>query len=136
MAGVDARATLHGDPVAHKARLHYYGKCCHRGGIRILEIDDYVVSTLMRDLVGHDRRPSAYLVYLYLEWLTVRSGSDRTRVSLRALAEGTGLSKRAVQSAIARLRRRRLIAVTRESITAIPEYRVLHPWMRRSPTAT
>ena len=29
-----------------------------------LSLDHYVVDTLMRDLVGHDRRPSAFLVYL------------------------------------------------------------------------
>ena len=28
------------------------------------ELDSYVAETLMRDLVGHDRRPSAFLVYL------------------------------------------------------------------------
>ena len=31
-----------------------------------LEIDDYVIDTLMADLVGHDRQPSAFLVYLSL----------------------------------------------------------------------
>ena len=30
-----------------------------------VEIDDYVLDTLMADLVGHDRRPSAFVVYLY-----------------------------------------------------------------------
>ena len=95
-------------------------------------IDDYVVSTLMRDLVGHDRRPSAYLVYVYLAWLAERGGADALRVSLRELAEGTGLSKRSVQSAIAWLRRRRLVGASRESMTAIPEYRVLRPWARRA----
>ena len=29
-------------------------------------IDVYIVDTLMRDLVGHDRQPSAYLVYVFL----------------------------------------------------------------------
>ena len=29
-------------------------------------IDGYVLDTLMRDLVGHDHRPSAFLVYLSL----------------------------------------------------------------------
>ena len=31
-----------------------------------LRIDAYVIETLMRDLVQHDRQPSAFLVYLLL----------------------------------------------------------------------
>jgi DNA-binding MarR family transcriptional regulator len=96
-----------------------------------IEIDRYVVETLMPDLVGHDRRPSAFIVYLAL-WL--RSDGPRERAieaSLRELAESTGLSKRAVQSAIAKLVRRKLLAVERSSSTAVPSYRVLRPWARR-----
>ncbi len=96
-----------------------------------IEIDEYVVDTLMRDLVGHDRQASAYLVYLYLWWLTERASEARVAVSLDELAEGTGLSKRAVQDAIARLHKRRLLSIKRESITAVPEYAVLRPWARR-----
>ena len=29
-------------------------------------LDDYVVDVLLRDLVGHDRRPVSFLVYLFL----------------------------------------------------------------------
>jgi len=29
-------------------------------------LDDYVVDVLLRDLVGHDRRPVSFLVYLWL----------------------------------------------------------------------
>ena len=96
-----------------------------------IEIDEYVVATLMRDLVGHDRQASAYLVYLYLWWLTERASEARVAVSLNELSEGTGLSKRAVQDAIARLHKRRLLSIKRESITAVPEYAVLRPWARR-----
>ena len=31
-----------------------------------MQIDDYVTDTLLRDLVGHDRRPVSFLVYLWL----------------------------------------------------------------------
>jgi hypothetical protein len=31
-----------------------------------LSLDPYVVDTLLPDLVGHDRQPSAFLVYLFL----------------------------------------------------------------------
>ena len=93
-------------------------------------IDPYVVDTLMRDLVGHDRSPSAYLVYLQLFRRT--HGADLRAVSMPLLdiAEATGLSKRAVQSALAHLAYRRLIAVARQSVTSVPEYTVLRPWRR------
>ena len=99
--------------------------------MRKIELDEYVVDTLMRDLVGHDRQASAFLVYLYLWWLTERSSEARVAVSLNELAEGTGLSKRGVQDAIARLHKRKLLSIKRESITAVPEYAVLRPWNRR-----
>jgi len=31
-----------------------------------IPIDDYVLDVLMRDLIGHDQKPGAYLVYLHL----------------------------------------------------------------------
>jgi hypothetical protein len=31
-----------------------------------VRIDDYVLDVLMRDLIGHDQQPAAYLVYLFL----------------------------------------------------------------------
>ena len=34
--------------------------------MRMLSLDFYIVETLLPDLVGHDRRPSAFLVYLAL----------------------------------------------------------------------
>lgn len=90
-------------------------------------IDVYVLDVLMRDLVGHDRSPSAFLVYLYL-WRRTRDGESR--LPLQRIAEGTGLSKRGVQAAIGHLEGRRLLRVERESITAVPEYAVLRPWAR------
>jgi DNA-binding MarR family transcriptional regulator len=93
-------------------------------------IDRYVLESLMADLVGHDRSPSAFLVYLAL-W--ARGGARRgaaVTISHRELAEETGLSKSAVQSAIHRLTRRRLVSVARASATATPEYSVLRPWRR------
>ena len=98
-----------------------------RAGKHAIEIDAYVLDVLMRDLVGHDRSPSAFLVYLFL-WR--RTGDGESRLTLRRIAEGTGLSKRGVQDAIGHLERRKLLRVTRESITAVPEYAVLRPWVR------
>lgn len=94
-----------------------------------IEVDPYVIDVLMRDLVGHDRSPSAFLVYL---WLWRRTRDAESRIPLARIAEGTGLSKRGVQDAIAHLESRDLLRVTRESITAVPGYAVLTPWTRRS----
>jgi len=99
--------------------------------MKILSVDRYVVETLMPDLVGHDRQPAAFLVFLYL-WMETRGRRvPELQVSLREIAECTGLSKRSVQSAITRLRARRLVSVRRASATAVPVYRVNRPWRSR-----
>jgi hypothetical protein len=90
--------------------------------------DDYVIDTLMRDLVGHDRRPSAYLVYLSL---AAAAGEGRASMSLAQLAEQTGLSKRGAQTAVAHLKRRGLLVQTRAGATDTPRYEALKPWRRR-----
>jgi len=95
-----------------------------------IQVDDYVVDTLMADLVGHDRQPSAFLVYLFLWRHTHGCDEETAQVSLFDLATGTGLSKRAVQEALRWLSRRRLLAMQREGITAIPVYTVRRPWAR------
>jgi DNA-binding MarR family transcriptional regulator len=84
-----------------------------------LPLDAYVVDTLLPDLVAHERRPSAFLVYLVL-WRHSAGGRDAVALSLRELAEATGLSKRAVQGAVARLERRRLIGVAHGGPRAVP----------------
>ena len=90
-----------------------------------MEIDPYVIDVLLPDLVGHDRHPSAYLTYLYL----YRQAADKTaELSLTQIAEGTGLSKRAVQAALARLEGRGLVDTERDSITSIGRYTVNRPW--------
>ena len=96
-----------------------------------LHLDPYVVETLMPDLVGHDRSPSSFLVYVALWRHTGLRRGARARLSHRELAEETGLSKSSVQGAVRNLLRRRLIAVSRASATATPDYAVLRPWVRR-----
>ena len=100
-------------------------------GAYVTAINSNDVETLMADLAGHDRSPSSFLVYLIL-WHRSR-GSERTRVpaSLQAIAEDTGLSKRGVQDALRLLQRRGLVSRTRLHATAVPEYRVHRPWIRR-----
>jgi hypothetical protein len=91
-------------------------------------VDPYVVDTLMLDLVGHDRRPSAFIVYLYFVRRCDGAPDGVTRISLTQIAEGTGLSRRAVQDAITLLRRRKLLGVRSDSPTAVPSYEVRQPW--------
>jgi DNA-binding GntR family transcriptional regulator len=93
-------------------------------------LDAYVLDTLMRDLVGHDRSPSAFLVYLHLWRLTHGRGRPQVQVALLDIAQEIGLSKRSVQDALGWLSKRKLISVARESITAVPVYTVLRPWRR------
>jgi hypothetical protein len=96
-----------------------------------IELDPYVVETLLPDLVGHDRHPSAFLLYLVL-WRHSQGGRRATPpLGLRALAEETGLSKRAVQTAAGALVRRRLVSVRREGATEVPTYAVHRPWAGR-----
>ena len=95
-----------------------------------LTLDAYILDSLMPDLAGHDRQPSAFLVYLFLWRLTHGAGAASVQVALRDIAENTGLSKRAVQSALSWLAKRKLIAVARASITAVPVYTVMRPWRR------
>jgi len=87
-------------------------------------IDRYVLAPLMRDLVGHDRRPAAYLVYL-----AVSSAASEAR-SHRQLAELTGLSKRSVQDAVRHLERRGLVRVDRRAGTEPALLTALTPWRR------
>jgi DNA-binding GntR family transcriptional regulator len=49
-------------------------------------------------------------------------------MSLRAIAEGTGLSKRGVQEALTVLSRRQLVGIARQTITDVPLYTVKRPW--------
>ncbi len=92
-----------------------------------LPVDRYIVDTLMRDLVGHDRRPSAFLVYLAIAAET--QGGARG-LSYAELAEMTGLSRRSAQYAVGHLAHRRLIEVNRTGPTDTVLYRALAPWRR------
>jgi DNA-binding GntR family transcriptional regulator len=96
----------------------------------MLEIDAYILDTLMRGLVGHDRQPSAFLVYLFLWRMTHGQGRTRVQIALTDIAENIGLSKRSVQDALSSLHKRKLLSIERENLTAIPRYTVLRPWRR------
>jgi DNA-binding MarR family transcriptional regulator len=94
-------------------------------------IDDYVVDVLMRDLIGHDQKPSAYLVYLHLYAEAARTKWRPISASVRTIADVTGLSKSAVHAALTHLRRRRLIATAADHATATPRHSVLRHWRTR-----
>jgi hypothetical protein len=93
-------------------------------------LDNYVVDVLMPDLVGHDRRPAAFVVYLYFLRHAARGKRDTLSVSLQSIATKTGLSKSTVQAAIRHLRRRRLLDPTVMASVTHPVRRVLRPWNR------
>lgn len=95
-----------------------------------IPIDDYVLDVLMRDIVGHDRQPAAYVVYLWLYGQAARRNWRPIDASLRALADETGLSKSAVQAALDTLRYRELIVTSAAHATATPRHRVLRHWRR------
>jgi hypothetical protein len=99
-----------------------------------ITVDRHIVDSLMPDLVGHDRKPSAFLVYLYL-WCRGRGRSQRrASASLQQIALDTGLSKSAVQQALRTLRHRRLVTSRQQTATSVPEH-VLHmPWLRQTPS--
>jgi hypothetical protein len=91
-------------------------------------LPDYVVDVLMPDLVGHDRRPAAFVVYLFLLRQAIRLRRDTVSVSLQTIAAKTGLSKSTVQAAIRHLRRRKLLDPAIAATVTAPVRRVLRPW--------
>jgi DNA-binding MarR family transcriptional regulator len=96
--------------------------------MKTVRFDSYVVETLMPDLVGHDKKPSAFLVYLYLWSRGTLSRSRTVQVSHQTIADDTGLSKSAVQVSVRHLIRRRLIRSELAWKTAIPVYSLQRPW--------
>ena len=103
---------------------------------RPVPVDDYVLDVLMRDLVAHDQQPSAFLVYLFLFGRAARQRWRPVAMSLRMIADETGLSKSAVQTAMETLRHRQLIITAREYATAVPAHRVLRHWISRQRPST
>ena len=93
-----------------------------------MTVDNYVVDVLMRDLISHDRSPSAFVVFLHLWRHTHGATRGSVHQSHQQIAEATGLSKSSVQGAIRRLLRRRLVTARRANRTARPEYAVQRPW--------
>src|SRR5205809_1847033 len=91
-------------------------------------VDAYVLDLLLRDLVGHDKRPAAFLVYLFLYGAAARSRWRPVRASLRDIAEATGLSKSAAETALKILRRRHLVTTQTSFRAARRRHQVLRHW--------
>jgi hypothetical protein len=50
----------------HAPRGRWAHRCYSSDDMSTLALDPYVVDVLLPDLVGHDRSPAAFLVYIYL----------------------------------------------------------------------
>src|ERR1700735_129971 len=98
--------------------------------MRHFNLDNYVIDVLLPDLVGHDRRPAAFIVYIFFFRHAARGMRDTLSVSLQPIATKTGLSKATVQAAIRHLRRRRLLDPAISATVSDPVRRVLRPWNR------
>lgn len=97
---------------------------------KTLELDPYLIDVLLPDLVGHDRRPASYVLYLWLWAMTHGIGREAAFFSYQMMTDRTGLSKSAAQRAVSWLERRQLLRVRKRTPTAVPEYAVLTPWRR------
>ena len=93
-------------------------------------LDPYLLDCLLPDLVGHDRRMASFIIYLYLYRQASQQPNWSVRMSHQSVAIATGFSRSAVQSALAHLQGRQLIASSRAHPTAVPLHRVLRPWLR------
>lgn len=94
-----------------------------------LSLDAYVVDALMPDLVGHDRSPSAFLLFLFL-WRRTGGGVRAAVISHQMAADGTGLTKRSVQTALRHLTRRGLVIVRRKTRTSAAAVSLRSDWRR------
>jgi hypothetical protein len=98
--------------------------------MQTVAVDRYILDVLMPDLIGHDRRPAAFFVYLCLSAAATRTRRDTLAMSLQTIAVRTGLSKSSVQAALRHLKRRGLIDPALVPTTVNPVRRVLRPWRR------
>lgn len=96
-------------------------------------LDDYITDTLMRDLVGHDRKPVSFLVYLWLAAEHAKTRAD-VQASYQHVAESVGISKSSAQAAIGWLLKRKLLTQNKQTVTSTPCYTVRSPWRETAQT--
>ena len=63
-----------------------------------ITLDAYLLDCLLPDLVGHDRRSSSFVVYLFLYRQASQKANWSVRMSHQSIATATGLSQSAVQT--------------------------------------
>lgn len=97
-----------------------------------ITLDAYLLDGLLPDIIGHDRRPSSFIVYLHLYRHASQQANWSVRASHQAIAGATGLSRSAVQTALTHLQKRQLVSTSRAHPTAVPLHKVLRPWTRFS----
>jgi hypothetical protein len=95
-----------------------------------IPVDAYILDVLMRDLLGHDRMPSAFVMYLWLWRQTKGRRRNTIGASLQTIAGETGLSKSSVQNAARWLTFRGLIRARKSGPTEAPIYEVFETWKR------
>jgi Mn-dependent DtxR family transcriptional regulator len=72
----------------------------------------------------------SFLVYLWMAAEQQRRGGQ-VQISYQELAESIGVSKSSAQTAVGWLVRRKLLSVSKATVTATPCYGVLSPWRGR-----
>lgn len=87
----------------------------------------------MRDLIGHDRTPASFVLYLWVAMEQQRLDGP-VAASYAQLAQETGLSRSTAQASVSWLLKRKLLAVERARVTATPVYTALTPWRRAERT--
>jgi hypothetical protein len=98
--------------------------------VKRIPVDAYILDVLMRDLIGHDRMPSAFVTYLWLWRQTKGRRRNAIGASLQTIAGETGLSKSSVQNAARWLTFRGLIRASKSGPTEPPLYEVFETWKR------
>ena len=98
--------------------------------VKRIPVDTYILDVLMRDLIGHDRMPSAFVMYLWLWRQTKGNRRSTIGASLQTIAGETGLSKSSVQNAARWLAFRGLIRARKSGPTEAPIYEVFETWKR------
>ena len=88
----------HAPGIVKALKIHYSYNCYSLWPH--FRLDRYVVDVLLRDLVGHDHSPAAFVVYLFLCGRVAGRRPKETRLSHNQIAQETGLSKSAVQGAL------------------------------------
>lgn len=124
---VDIKKDRGGKEGLHATKPKFTGKQFQKLEGSYVAIDRYIIDVLFSEL----KNPFHSIVYIYLWRRSIGEGTSKVRVSLRAISEMTGVSKRCVQEALKRLHEMNLIKSTKEGLTGIPNHEILEPWKKQ-----